>query len=453
MKSQDEIKVRPERFEAGRAFRKAVPRSAHGEWSPPRKRDPIGVLEGQAKVRLRQLLPIRYSRMAQSPFAFFRGAAAIMSRDLASTPSTGIRVQACGDAHVANFGTFATPERRQVFDINDFDETSPGPWEWDIKRLCTSLLLVGRERGFTRRQSQLLVLEAARAYRERLAEYCTMPSLELWYDRIQVKEVIAHFPKPARGKLTRGFKKARRKTHTRAVARLTQNIEGEQRFLEDPPLLVHDPRLRPGEDDPHRLFQDYRKSLSDEHRFLFDRYDLIDVARKVVGVGSVGTRCWIALFRATECLFGDTIVLQFKEAQDSVFEPYIRERATAHNGHRVVRGQRLIQGVSDMFLGWCTMPSTGRQYYVRQLWDMKGQGKLDTMSFGGLEVYGALCAWALARAHARTGDMAELSGYLGKGRSFDKAMLAFSEAYAKTTDSDFAALQSAIKSGRIPTVH
>ena len=448
-KLNGEVKVKPERLEAGRALRKQFPRSSHRAWTPAKHRDPIGILEEQARSREKVLTPIRYQRMAQSAFAFFRGGAAIMAKDLACTPDTGIRVQTCGDAHVANFGKFATPERRLVFDINDFDETLPGPWEWDVKRLCTSMHIAAREHGFSKSKCDAIVLNTVRAYRERLAEYSHIRTLDLWYDRIRVKDVIAHFDTKYRPTMKRAVKKAKRKTHVRAIAKLTRAGKQGVRFLEDPPIQVHLARTGRNMDDALSMMEDYRKTLRADRRFLFDRYTLVDVARKVVGVGSVGTRCWIALFEAADHPLGDRMVLQIKEAQQSVLEPFVGESSRGHHGRRVVTGQWLIQGASDMMLGWCTAPKTGRQYYVRQLWDVKGQGDLTSMNFENLALYGALCAWALARAHARTGDAVEISGYLGRSNVFDHAIVEFAAAYAETNARDYELLRKAIASRRV----
>jgi uncharacterized protein (DUF2252 family) len=439
-----------ERRDAGRALRKTVPRSSHAHWTRTRKRrDAIGVLEEQAQGRIQELLPIRYWRMAQSPFAFLRGAAAVMAMDLATTPSTGLRVQACGDAHVANFGLFATPERNLVFDVNDFDETLPGPWEWDLKRLAASLHVAAEERGFRAAARDDVVRAAARAYRKRMAEFADMPTLEMWYVRTELADVIAHFPPKYRPTLKRDVKKAQHKDHVRAVAKLTQTIDGGLRFVEDPPLIVHFGSGTAEMDDALTMVGDYRSTLSEERAELFDRFRLVDVARKVVGVGSVGTACWVCLFEGPDHLEGDRMILQVKQAQPSVLEPYAGASAFAHPGQRVVTGQRLTQGASDIFLGWCQSKRSGNQYYVRQLWDTKGQGNVALMDLGKLTLYGALCAEALARAHARTGDAAQIAGYLGGSSSFDEAIVAFAASYAVTNEADHAALVEAIASGRL----
>ena len=442
--------TRDARHEAGRSLRRVVARSAHAEWSPAAsRRDPIAVLEAQAATRVPELVPIRYERMAESPFAFFRGAAAIMAMDLATTPVTGLSVQACGDAHAGNFGKFATPERNVVFDVNDFDETLPGPWEWDVKRLCASLYIVARGHGFPSAQCEEVVAAAARSYRERLLESTALRTLDLWYDRIHVKEVIAHFPPRYQGLVRRDIKRARRKDHRRAIAKLTQTVHGDVMFLEDPPLVVHITATEHDLDDVASMEASYRLSLTNDRRNLFDRFHVVDVARKVVGVGSVGTRCWIALLEGPEHPAGDRLVLQIKQAEASVLEPYVGPSLLGHHGLRVVAGQRLTQAASDVFLGWCETPRTGAQYYVRQLWDVKGQSDLTKMDFGQLSFYGALCGLALARGHARTGDAVQIAGYLGPTDKFDRAVTAFSARYALTNEQDHARLLEAIASGRV----
>ena len=439
-----------ERHQSGRSLRKVAPRSSHAAWQPwSGRRDPIDVLESQADTRAPDLVPIRYGRMSESPFAFFRGAAAVMAMDLATTPITGLRVQACGDAHVNNFGKFATPERNVMFDINDFDETLPGPWEWDVKRLCASLYIVARQRGFSRSRSESVVRAAARSYRERMAAAASVGILERWYDHIHIDQVIEHFPSRYRDQVRRDVAKARRKDHLRAIRRLTEPVDGEIRFSDDPPLLVHIDDTEFGMDDVVPMIEGYRQSLSDERRELFDRFRVIDIARKVVGVGSVGTRCWVALLAGPARPGGDHLVLQVKEAQPSVLEPYAGPPLQDTNGKRVVVGQRLTQAASDMFLGWCEGPRTGRHYYVRQLWDVKGQSDVMVMDRANLQHYGALCAWALARAHARTGDPVQITGYLGSSNRFERAITEFSAAYAATNDEDHRAMLDAIESGRI----
>jgi uncharacterized protein (DUF2252 family) len=440
-----------ERNDAGRALRLDVPRSAHADWDvEARRADAVDVLEEQARTRVAELVPLRYERMAASPFACFRGAAAVMAMDLATTPVTGLTVQACGDAHVANFGTFATPERTIIFDINDFDETDPGPWEWDVKRLAASLHVVARQHGFRSGARDSVVLEAVRVYREYVHQYAHMRTLDVWYDRTTADDLVGHFPKRYRARARRDIDKALRKDHVRAVTRLTTDHDGVPRFVEQPPVVVHLDELEPSMDDVLTMVDDYASSLTDERRFLLDRFRIVDVARRVVGVGSVGTRCWVALFEAAAPVAGvpDRIVLQVKEAQPSVLSPYVGPTPSGHEGRRVVAGQRLTQSSSDLFLGWCRAPG-GRDYYVRQLWDVKGQGDLTKMDLGELTHYGALCARALARAHARTGDAAALAGYLGRGDVFDRAIAGFAANYAVVNERDHASLRDAVTSGRI----
>ena len=438
-----------ERALAGRALRASVRRTSHGDWQPAVDRaNPLDVLEAQAATRVKELGPIRYERMAESPFAFFRGAAAVMSMDLAATPSTGIRVQACGDAHVNNFGFFASPERNLVFDINDFDETVPGPWEWDLKRLCTSLYIVARQRGWSAEDCHQIVVAATRTYREHVADYSTWTTLDLWYERAEIKAVIERFPTKYRATMERDMRKARRKDHLRAVSRLTHVVYGQRRFIDNPPLIVH---LSETENDLAEvigLLEGYKATLSEERRYMFERYRLLDVARKVVGVGSVGTRCWVGLFEGRDDP-ADLIVLQAKEAAPSVLEPYVGESLMGHHGKRVVVGQRLIQSASDVFLGWSSGPETGRNYYMRQLWDYKGQGDPMVMDFKNLRHYGSLCAWILARSHARTGDATMIAGYLGTSVKFDDAIAAFATQYAKRNEADHALLLDAMAHNRI----
>ncbi len=371
-----------------------------------------------------------------------------MAFDLASTPVTGIQVQACGDAHVCNFGEFATPERNVVFDINDFDETIPGPWEWDVKRLCASLHIVGRQQGLKPSAITKIVLSAVSEYREQMNRYAQMPLLDLWYDRIHIRDVLDHFPKRYRGRVWRHVRRAYRKTHQRAAEKFMGGGE-ERRFLEAPPLLVRLENTGFDMAEVHSPIDNYRLSLSSERRFLFDQYELLDVARKVVGVGSVGTHCWIALFEDLNDPDGTPLILQVKEAQASVLEPFVGASFLDHNGERVVEGQRVTQAASDIFLGWTQGPRSGRQYYVRQLWDVKGQGDPLTMDPIGLSYYGALCAWALARAHARTGDASQIAGYLGKSAVFDRAIADFSQRYAEVNERDHAQLSRAVARGKL----
>jgi uncharacterized protein (DUF2252 family) len=436
-----------DRRASGRALRERVPHAAHADpGSPASARDPVAMLEEQAASRHDDLVPIRYARMAASPFGFLRGAAAIMAFDLGSTPTTGLRVQACGDAHVRNFGKFATPERNLVFSINDFDETLPAPWEWDVKRLGASLYLVASEHGFKESKCRETVLTALRSYRERMARYASMRTLDLWYDHTSVDDVIAHFPKKHRARVERDVETASRKDHRRAIARYTRGDDGALRFVDDPPLVVHLDDTKYGLDDVEAMLDDYAASLPDDRRALVGRYRVLDVAHRVGGVGSVGTRCWICLMEASDHPKGDRIILQVKEAQTSVLEPYAGASSIGQHGRRVVAGQRLSQGASDIFLGWCEGP-TGRQYYVRQLWDSKGRSDLLAMDHRNLTYHGALCGWALARSHARSGDAVQMAGYLGTGDAFDRAVATYSAEYTRTTRQDHACLLEAIASG------
>jgi uncharacterized protein (DUF2252 family) len=407
------------------------------------------MLEAQGAGRVQELLPIRYARMAQSPFTFYRGAAAIMAKDLSTSPVTGLQVQACGDAHLSNFGKFATPERNLIFDINDFDETLPGPWEWDVKRLAASVEVVARLHGFSRRRSETVVTTAVRAYREHMADAATMRTLEVWSARVDANDVLAHFPAKYQRGVKRDVKKAQRKDHTRAVAKLTERVDGHVKFMEDPPLIVHIDNTDGSMDEVAPVIDSYRATLGHDLQYLFDRFELVDVARKVVGVGSVGTRCWICLFEGPDLPKGDRLILQVKEAQASVLEPYLAPSSLDHHGLRVVAGQRLTQAASDIFLGWTEAPKTSREYYVRQLWDLKGSLDPMKMDVSNLSYYGALCAMALARAHARTGDPVQIAGYLGSSDAFDRAIAQWAAQYAVTNENDHAALLEAIDSGRV----
>jgi uncharacterized protein (DUF2252 family) len=442
--------TRADRIAAGRALRASVPRTAHEEWRPAAEhRDPIAILEATAATRIPELIPFRYGRMASSPFAFLRGSAAIMAHDLAATPVTGLRVQACGDAHVANFGEFATAERRHLFDINDFDETLPGAWEWDLKRLAASVDLVARLRIADPAIRCDMVGFVVRSYRQRMAAYAQLRVLDLWHAHISIDDVLAHFPARYRPLVERDLARARARTHHRAIEKLTQRVGHHRHFIERPPLIVRMGRTEFEMDEALGLLEGYRASLSDDRRAVLDRFELVEVARKTVGVGSVGTRCWVALFEGPDHPRGDAIVLQVKEAGPSVLEPYMGTSAFAHHGQRVVTGQRLTQSASDGFLGWSTGPRSGRHYYVRQLWDAKGQGDTEVMDRSNLTHYGALCAWALARAHAKTGDAVAIAAYMGRGRVFDRAIAEFASRYADQSERDHATLVEAIRDGRV----
>ena len=450
-----------ERAAAGKAAREKVPRSSHGEWRPAaRRRDPVKVLEDQATSRVQELVPIRYGRMLASPFTFFRGAAAIMAMDLAKTPESGLRVQACGDAHLSNFGIFAAPDRRLVLGVNDFDETLPGPWEWDLKRLAASFAIAGRDRDFTPKQTRAAVLSTVRSYREAMREFAAMRNLDVWYARLDVDTLLADLAKVADRKqmkvAQKGVAKAKKKNSLKAFDRLVHEVDGEPRIISDPPLLVPAGELV-SEDQADELERRilemlgrYRESLKGDRRHLLDRYRFVEMARKVVGVGSVGTRAWVLLMMGRDGQ--DPLFLQAKEAEASVLEPYLGESEFKNHGERVVEGQWLMQAASDILLGW--LPALGfdggkRDFYVRQLWDGKRSVDVDTLPPEGLAIYGRVCGWTLARAHARSGDPIAIGAYLGKGTSFDEAIADFSERYADQNELDYGALADAAKSGRI----
>ncbi len=443
---------KPSRAAAARDLRHAVPRSAHAEWvAPPDRPDPVKLLLGAEDSRLGDLLPLRNSRMAASPFAYLRGSAAMMAADLAHTPNIGVRVQACGDAHLSNFGIFATPERNIVFDLNDFDETLPAPYEWDVKRLAASLEVVLRGTSAPAKVRADVVAGVVGVYRRKINEFATWRALDIWYASVDVADLVGVMPKSARASMLRDVDKARRKNHLGALNKLTAMVDGHRRFLEDPPILV--PLRETGHDMDEVLgaIESYRLSLSEEHRALFGKFTLVDVARRVVGVGSVGTRCWVGLLEGPHHPAGDPLFLQVKEAGPSVLEAYLGRSAVGHHGQRVVAGQRMIQSASDIFLGYASAPVTGRDYYVRQLWDVKGSSNLARMDMATLTRYAGLCAWVLARAHSRTGDAALISGYLGKGPGFDRAIAEFARRYGDQNAADHAAVLQAIADGTLPT--
>jgi uncharacterized protein (DUF2252 family) len=450
-----------ESAERGRAARRTTPRSAHGDWAPvPDRPDPIAVLAVQAASRVQELVPIRYGRMLVSPFTFYRGAAAVMAADLAATPNSGIVVQACGDAHISNFGGFAAPDRRLVFGPNDFDETLPGPWEWDVKRMAASVEIAGRDVGLPAERRRGLVTACVREYRERMRGFADESHLDVWYERLTASELVEHFGGTlgdrSRIVFAKPFAKARRKTSLRAVTRLTERVHGELRFRSVPPLLVP---LREAFDETHakdeaeyvrELIDEYAASLDEDRRYLFETYRFVDMARKVVGVGSVGTRASVFL------LVGrggkDPLVLQAKEAQASVLEPYLGASEFGSHGERVVRGQRISQAASDIFLSWQrSMGLDGQEhdFYVRQLWDWKASIDLSTISESGLHAYTRACGWSLARSHARSGDRLAIAAYLGTGSSFDKAIARFSAAYADQNELDHQRLAMAVAAGEV----
>jgi uncharacterized protein (DUF2252 family) len=444
--SQARFRSREERIQIGKSLRERLPRSRHAIWQPPAAgREPIEIIEASNRGRLQELIPIRYGRMLRSPFTFLRGSAALMAYDLATTPKTDIIVQACGDCHLLNFGFFATPERNLVFDINDFDETLPAPWEWDLKRLVVSFVIAGRDSDLSDRESKAAAINCARSYREHLREYSRLSPLEVWYTRIGVEQVLEMAPDEKTRKIREQMMtKARERIIEHLYPKIVTQTAGRNRFVDQPPILYH-----VNEPDWETLvregLEDYRQSLPEERRVLFDRYRLEDFALKVVGIGSVGTRCYIALFFSED---NHPLILQVKEACPSVLEPYTAKSQYENQGQRVVTGQRLMQSSSDIFLGW-TQGRRGNNFYLRQLRDMKFSLPIEGVSAVQLQRYAEFCGWTLARAHAKSGDAATISGYLGKGDQFDLAMGEFAIAYAEQTEQDHAALVEAVKTGRV----
>src|SRR5215213_3605503 len=441
-----------QRHERGRAARRAVSRGSHAEWAPaPDRPDPVDLLEVQAKDRLPDLAPIRYARMMASPFALMRGSAIVMANDLASTPQSGIQAQLCGDAHLLNFGMYASPERALLFDLNDFDETLPGPWEWDVKRLAASFVVAGRDNGFDAADCRKAAQASVASYRQRMAEFSGMGELEVWYSRVGEEEAFgllsgARTNKKITKKFNKAVRKARGRNSLQALSKLTRLVDGRQMISDDPPLLVRMPEGDELRVQIHDILEGYKTTLQDDRRHLLERYRFVDAARKVVGVGSVGTRAYVVLL--VGCGEDDPLFLQVKEAGPSVLEAHVPPGAYEHQGQRVVAGQRLMQAASDIFLGWFRGPE-GRDFYWRQLRDMKGSAEVERMSAEGLAIYARLCGWALARAHARSGDRAKMSAYLGKSERFDRAIADFAQSYADQTERDHAALCAAVKSGRV----
>jgi uncharacterized protein (DUF2252 family) len=449
-----------ERAAAGKAVRARVPRSAHAEWQPaPDRPDPVGVLDEQAASRVPELVPLRHARMLVSSFTFFRGAAAHMAADLADSPRTGLQVQLCGDAHLSNFGGFAAPDRRLVFSVNDFDETLPGPFEWDVKRLVASFAVASRDRGFDAKTRTSICATASRGYRQAMRGFAQMGNLELWYARIEAEDVVRAAPNASRKQVARfeqNVTKAQAKDSLKAFAKLTEIVDGEPRIVSDPPLIVPVEEVIPASEH-HRVddlvrgvLRSYRRSLATDRRRLLERYRYVHMARKVVGVGSVGTRAWIMLLVGRD--EGDPLLLQVKEAQASVLEPYLGASKLANRGQRVVEGQRLMQAASDILLGWIRatdIDGVARDFYVRQLWDQKGSALVEAMNPKGMELYAELCGRTLAKAHARSGDAIAIASYLGAGDSFDRALASFAESYADQNERDYHVLRAAVESGRL----
>jgi uncharacterized protein (DUF2252 family) len=434
-----------DRRAAGRKLRNKVPRSSHAEWTPATDRpDPLSLLEEQNRSRLSHLVPLRYARMAASPFAFLRGSAVVMAQDLAATPVTGIQVQVCGDAHLSNFGIYATPERNQVFDVNDFDETLPGPWEWDIKRFTASIVVAGRTNGFPAATNRRAVLNGVQSYREHMRKYSEMRHIDVWYSRIDYENSLQFVRRTFRWYIEKQREKSRQRSSLQAFPKLTMQVDGQYRIKDDPPLITHldDEELT---QQLRGLVEAYRPTVQEDRRVLLDKYQCMDVARKVVGVGSVGTRCYIVLLLGNDS--NDPLLLQIKEAQASVLERHLGPSIYPNHAQRVVSGQRLMQAASDLFLGWTQLGPT--DYYIRQLRDMKLSVSLETLIPDGFIEYCRFCGWALARAHARSGDPAQISGYLGRSDVFDRALASFAETYADQTERDHAALVAVIKADQI----
>jgi uncharacterized protein (DUF2252 family) len=452
--------TRADRAARGKDARAVAPLDSHAEFSPGRSRDPVGLLLGQAQSRVPELVPVRHGRMLVSPFTFYRGAALPMAADLAATPASGLRVQLCGDAHLSNFGAFASPERRLVFDVNDFDETLPGPFEWDVKRLAASLAVAGRDSGFPGKARRKIVLAAAKGYRIAMRQFAEQPFLDVWYAHLDIEPALGEFRSQVKAKKLKEFEKLLAKAHTRdstqALAKLTTVVDGRRRIISDPPTIV------PIEDVFSNMQADaiyeqiravlgkYRRSLQSDRRHLLQEFTLVQVARKVVGVGSVGTRAWVLLMDAADGV--EPLFLQAKEAQPSVLAEYAGRSQYDNQGQRVVAGQRLQQAQSDIFLGWTRIanPAEGvdRDFYVRQLRDWKFSVPIEAMLPAGMTAYARLCGWTLARAHARSGDRAALAAYLGGSDRFDQAIADFAETYADQNELDYAALQAAVKDGK-----
>ena len=444
----------------GKAARAAVPRSSHAAWEAPDDRDPVAILEGQAPSRVPELVPIRYGRMVESPFAFYRGAAAVMARDLSGTPDSGIRAQLCGDAHLANFGGFASPDRSLVFDINDFDETHPGPWEWDVKRLAASIEIAARGNGCDKAARRAMVAGCVHSYREAMREFARQGNLEVWYARLDANAVVAGWGERAGpedvARIRKRSAKARSKDRLRAFSKLTRDDGQGPRLISDPPLivplreLIAKRRLRAADERIGRLLKAYGETLDGDTGSLLERYEYVDIARKVVGVGSVGTRTFIVLLMGAG--EDDPLFLQVKEAQESVLHPYTGKARFRHHGRRVIEGQWLMQAASDIFLGWLSaegIDGVRRTFYVRQLWDWKYSPDIEAMGPELLAAYAEVCGWTLARAHARSGDRFAIASYLGGGRVFDRALADFASIYADQNERDHAALADAVKSGRV----
>jgi len=456
-----------ERAARGKAARAMVPRTSHAVFEPaPDRPDPVALLEEQAVTRVPELVPVRWGRMLVSPFTYYRGAALPMASDLATTPASGLAVQACGDAHLSNFGIFGSAERRLIFDVNDFDETLPGPWEWDVKRLAASLEVAGRDNGFATKQRRDIVTAAVASYRLAMRSFASMTNLDVWYAHTDVDQLRAdldtQLTASQRKRLDQGIAKARTRDSMRAVAKLTREVDGRPQIISDPPLLVPIAELVPSEQDRAALTAQlgsligaYRRTLETDRRYLLEQFEPCDMARKVVGVGSVGTRCWIMLLLGRDT--ADPLFLQIKEAEKSVLSRFVGASKYTNQGQRVVAGQRLMQAASDIFLGWqrteAGLDGKTRDFYVRQLRDWKFSLDIAIMIPAGMRAYGEVCGWTLARAHARSGDRIAIASYLGTSDVFDRAVAEFATAYADQNERDYQALAQAAASGRITAEH
>ena len=453
----------PDREARGKDARAVAPLESHAEFRPDSSRDPVGLLLGQAQSRVPDLVPIRHGRMLVSPFTFYRGAALPMAADLAGTPASGLRVQLCGDAHVSNFGAFASPERRLVFDVNDFDETLPGPFEWDVKRLAASLSVAGRDNGFPAKDRRKIVLAAVEGYRTAMRGFAQQPLLDVWYAHMDIEQTVGLFRSQIKAKRFKAgeamLAKARTRDSMQALGKLTTVVEGQRQIISDPPVVVpveelfSDMQADTIYEELRSVVGKYRRTLQSDRRHLLEQFTLVQLARKVVGVGSVGTRAWILLMDGGDGI--EPLFLQAKEAQPSVLAEYCGRSKYSNEGERVVAGQHLMQAQSDIFLGWTQVPApdgVDRDFYVRQLRDWKFSMPIEQMIPSGLRVYAQLCGWTLARAHARSGDRIALAAYLGRSAKFDQAIAEFAETYADQNERDYAALQAAVKDGRAEAI-
>jgi uncharacterized protein (DUF2252 family) len=439
-----------EKYAQGKALRIKVQRSAQGNWKQPSKRPSVQkMIELSNYDRLQDLVPIRHGRMSVSPFTFYRGTASLMARDLSFTPSSGILVQACGDCHLMNFGGFATPERHLVLDINDFDETNPGPWEWDVKRLAASFVLAAREKGFDRYNEEEIVVELITAYQDKLKAFSSMKLLDLWYLKFDLEEIRRKSKQQwVKQRLARDIQKANQQTHEHVFYKITSNNMGRYEISNQPPLIQHPVNVKESLDIINTFLRGYKRTLQPDRKWLFEQYKVIDVALKIVGVGSVGTRCYVVLLMNDN---NEPLLIQVKEARDSVLASYTGESRYRHNGERIVQGQRLIQAASDIFLGWSTGPA-GRHFYFRQLRDKKLAPEVDTYDKFLIKAYAKVCGQILARAHCKTGNGASICGYIGKGAIFARAISRFATAYADQTEKDYDDFMKAIRSGKLAVV-